>query len=329
MIKHTIISQRSFTNSWACNSSLSGFPSGVLSDISITIPASNSSVIYLTQARVDGTEITLRFRDENNVEIGSITTSNTQVPILLDSPDNIIGHVLLGYIPTTQGELLNGTNSKIQINPALIRKYVNEDTPKTHRLIVTVDGQDIIDEVLTSDLILSEGSGLHISDGVVSRIDDVAVGSVSQITKDTAKLIYTINNVTPDSQGKVNIKLLVPKVPIDAQPTIRNKGSYISIDSTDSRLVELLKPVDIIDSYIAPEGVREFTYYPLDDAYMTETTLGSVRNVMENLGYEGAAEILHSVEFIKPGNLRDSFTTAKVDIDTLNNLYDSQDTTNE
>lgn len=325
MIRHTIVTQRSFTNSWAYNSSLFGLPSGVILDLSITLPEGANNAIYLTQARVDNGSITLRFRDTDGVEVGVLSTDVTGIPVVMDSPENIVGHVLIGYIPTTSGELLTNSTG-IRINPTLIHRYTPMAARTVQRLTVTVDDQLVIDEELESDLVLMGGAGILVKKNKISRIDDVTVGDTTQVGQDTVKLIYSINDVAPDKYGNISVTVSVPQLASTTQPTVTAKGSYIQVDSTDENIKKLLKPVDIIDDHVAPGGVREFNYYPLDDAYMEGTELGSVRDTVTNLEN---ITVLTKVAFADAENTTDKGTASSVDINAVNPLYDDTPTEDE
>lgn len=242
-------------------------PAGVIRDLQITA-ANRVLPIYLTSCRSRQGTLTLIFRDANNELVASGTVDKTSVPVSLDGEPGCTGNILLGYIPEGDQEFVT---SPIQISRELVSTY----TPSTNqgcRVKLTQDGETLIDDVLTGDTILEAGYGVKTistaSDQVaVIQVSDPYMGLKVSENKDTARIIKSINNI---KKSKISIQILVG----DESPEYTLTNNTLTIDA--SKLTEKLLAKDPLDLRIGPNNVegRDYTYYPLDDAYLKLTDSG-------------------------------------------------------
>lgn len=268
MPNNTIISQRTLTNSWA-DTPLLGVPSGIIVDISITTIEEHKEA-YITQLNVSAGKLHVIIRDQNDRLLATLASTVTGIPVALDGEPGTIGTIVLGYIPVESKKYLD-KHSKIRINPTLVHHYY-PDTPKSlSSLFVSSDDVTIFDSPLYTDMILIPGTDIAVdTEEGVATISTTTTRSIASsiLYRASDKKIYTINNTYPNSDGNIYITVTFAGEPeIGEFIKTTSKGSYITIDSTNKIILNALKPVDLIDTHIEPTPVREFKYYPLDDAY--------------------------------------------------------------
>lgn len=309
MIINTLKTQRSFDNSWAVGG-LNGIPAGAIVDLGFS--ADRYLDIYLVSYRVYDKRVCMMFRDSSGNAVGDVDTNIVGVPVALNTSTGILGTVLLGFIPEEAGEYVS---SPIKINPELLSVYNNNTDSSVLNISLTVDGSEIASLSAEDDIIVIGADDISISStGVISRYTATAVGgSIDSLAADSERVIYKINNCTPNSDGVVDLTI--------------NKGSSAVLVSVSSNCAVLGKitldsGLDVLDKHLAPIGSREYSYYPLDDAYAYTqngvSVMTKTRRTVQNLGGNNAAVIV-------TGGVIGGATHRTDKIDTTAPVYDSSE----
>lgn len=145
----TILSQRSFNNSWVSASSehTGDVPSGVFVDISVSCPAllndKQVTGIYISALTLDtdhtiSCSLVADLLDADPVIIGELraTKDDTKAPTAFSCTSGIYASVLLGYIP----EVSNRTVYKdIPISKDLLLLYTPEASPQPRHVVIEDD----------------------------------------------------------------------------------------------------------------------------------------------------------------------------------------------
>lgn len=286
MIKSTIQTQRSLDNSWTTDTR-HGIPSGIIVDMQITA-AEGLSTVTLNSLRGDGNGglfVSLYANTGKvNERIAHIHTSTVGMPLRMESVDGVTAHILLGYIPTENKEFVT---RPVAIHNSLVHFYRPTDIEvDLTSLEIIVDGSTVFTEVLERDITLRV-AGLDLTSSVqggaatISTTEqysaDVYRQDVDSNVSPVIKPVRSINHVYPNAEGRLRIRLSAEGLSVSG-------GTICATLKATDKLNAKLAPEDLLDKHLMPDKGREFSYYPLDDVYVSGNTLSTTRDTFGVLG---------------------------------------------
>ena len=324
MIKNTIYTQRSIDNSWTIDTN-HGIPSGVIVDLQITMPYTDTDVM-LTSCRMDSNrQLSMVFQcGEQRIAWITASEQDAGVPMSMECAEGITAHILLGALPSSEAEYVK---SPVTVNPGLVHYYDKDAIPATNtKLTVIADGNQTFNEELSSDITVRLGTTdlycIVDTSGEAVISTDWSGAQLLGITREDELIpvnpwIRSINHIFPDKDGSITVKLSAEG--LSAAATATDNASCITLSATDD-LNKKLAPEDLLDKYLMPNEGRDYSYYPLDDIYMSGNTMGRVRNTFGTIGAE---------DYTFPCIQLTGGTVEQVALRTIEPLYDNVPTESE
>jgi hypothetical protein len=217
--------------------------------------------------------LNLIFRDSNNQYLASVETKVTGIPVALNcSYDAVFGNILIGYIPA-DGTYLTGA---VKINPALVSVYSAANTARGTTVHIVSEGEDVLNEVVDENnlyLLAGYGITLNYTEGVVTvSADSGVIQDIrnSRYTGSTEKLLYTINNISGDTEGNIELNIGVDDSAVTAKAA---SPGIITLDADET----CMEPVDELDAALKKTPTRYQKYLPLDDCYEFDEDKQAIR----------------------------------------------------
>jgi hypothetical protein len=233
----------------------------------------------------------------------------------------VSAHVLFGAFPSDAKEYIT---DPVEINPTLVHYYDEAETAvDTTKLTVIVDGKTVSSQTLTNDITIRMVS----EELLCTTTDDIAVITANAstghellgVTKETEVVatnpkVRTINHIQPNADGEITVYIRAEGL------SGSGANSCLTLRATDA-LNAKLAPEDLLDKHLLPSDGREYAYYPLDDVYVSGSTLSDVRNTFGILGSTYTFPCITAVSFAGGAM---SATVKESELKTLEPMYDTE-----
>lgn len=259
-----------WSNTWA--EGAPNIPTGLI--LNVCLVTSGLSTVYMSNLDVSDGVLSVSFSQGGNIIAYGEGTEADGVLFLSTANDCSYAALELGSL---QGVELHSTES-VKISPSSILTTERRKAPKA---TVTVVQDGIEETAILADHLLRIDPRLV----AVYEEDTKTVKIMLSATEHRSLLdaivsvdppihkVTTVNHIRPNAEGFVDINISTAAGELSFTKSAKIPLVTISSDITPCA------STDIIDRYIGPAVVRNFSYLPLDDAYTD-----GVRNTMDNLG---------------------------------------------